>query len=121
MSIEIYLPKPHEGQIAAWTAAIEERFHAVCCGRRWGKTVMLVNIATSFATRKFAVPTTGQLIAGTGRDCNAGHYISTQRPACKMHEPYRRYARSGGADMGILPRRSHGVRHVWCAGNTGLL
>ncbi|EOX9337662.1 terminase, partial [Escherichia coli] len=54
MSIEIYLPKPHEGQIAAWTAAIEERFHAVCCGRRWGKTVMLVNIATSFATRKFA-------------------------------------------------------------------
>ncbi|MCK3404193.1 terminase, partial [Escherichia coli] len=64
MSIEIYLPKPHEGQIAAWTAAIEERFHAVCCGRRWGKTVMLVNIATSFATRKFAVPTTGQLIAG---------------------------------------------------------
>ncbi|EFI3608473.1 terminase, partial [Escherichia coli] len=47
MSIEIYLPKPHEGQIAAWTAAIEERFHAVCCGRRWGKTVMLVNIATS--------------------------------------------------------------------------
>ncbi len=22
MSIEIYLPKPHEGQIAAWTAAI---------------------------------------------------------------------------------------------------
>ncbi|EFH6060534.1 terminase, partial [Escherichia coli] len=64
MSIEIYLPKPHEGQIAAWTAAIEERFHAVCCGRRWGKTVMLVNIATSFATRKFAIPTTGQLIAG---------------------------------------------------------
>ncbi|WP_201471863.1 terminase [Escherichia coli] len=64
MSIEIYLPRPHEGQIAAWTAAIEERFHAVCCGRRWGKTVMLVNIATSFATRKFAVPVTGQLIAG---------------------------------------------------------
>ncbi|MBB8028643.1 hypothetical protein HEL23_023295 [Escherichia coli] len=66
MSIEIYLPKPHEGQIAAWTAAIEERFHAVCCGRRWGKTVMLVNIATSFATRKFAVPTTGQPRVGWG-------------------------------------------------------
>lgn len=55
------------------------------------------------------------------RDRDAGHYISTKRPACKMHEPNRRDARSGGANVGILPRRSHGVRHVWCAGNTGLL
>ncbi|MGK4477235.1 terminase large subunit domain-containing protein [Yersinia enterocolitica] len=64
MSIEIYLPKPHEGQIEAWNAATKERFHAVCCGRRWGKTVMLVNIATSYATRRFPVPVTGEMIAG---------------------------------------------------------
>nr|WP_308066490.1 ParB/Srx family N-terminal domain-containing protein [Escherichia coli] len=61
------------------------------------------------------------VLPGTGRDRDAGHYLSTQRPACKMHQPYRRNARSGGANVGILPRRSHGVRHVWCAGNTGLL
>lgn len=34
MSIEIYLPKPHEGQIAAWTAAIPQ-----ACANRYAETL----------------------------------------------------------------------------------
>ncbi|HEO9044220.1 TPA: terminase [Enterobacter kobei] len=64
MATEIFLPEPHSGQIAVWRNGAKHRFNAVCCGRRWGKTVMLVNIASSYATRHFRIPGTDKLIAG---------------------------------------------------------
>lgn len=64
MPIDIYLPKPHSGQLHVWKKGYDHRFNAVRCGRRWGKTVMLVNIATSYATRLFRVPGSDAYIAG---------------------------------------------------------
>ena len=43
MAIEIVLPELHSGQIAAFNQ--RSKLNAVRCGRRWGKTVMMVAIA----------------------------------------------------------------------------
>ena len=46
--IEIALPTLHTGQLSAWRK--RGRFNALRCGRRWGKTQMLISIAGSRAT-----------------------------------------------------------------------
>ncbi|MBJ9694121.1 hypothetical protein [Burkholderia cenocepacia] len=46
--IEINLPTLHSGQLAAWNK--RTRFNALRCGRRWGKTQMLISIAGTRAT-----------------------------------------------------------------------
>src|ERR1700731_3661726 len=37
-TIELSLPAPHPGQLAVIQQS--KRFNVVCCGRRWGKTVL---------------------------------------------------------------------------------
>src|SRR3954452_9464260 len=37
-TIELHLPQPHQAQLRVIQQA--KRFNAVCCGRRWGKTVL---------------------------------------------------------------------------------
>lgn len=41
-TIDIDLPPPHPGQIAAYEA--RSRYTALCCGRRWGKTQLAITI-----------------------------------------------------------------------------
>lgn len=47
--IEIALPSLHAGQLQAWND--KERFSALRCGRRWGKTQMAIAIAGTYATK----------------------------------------------------------------------
>ncbi len=61
---EIFLPELHSEQLRVWTAGSEHRYNAIRCGRRWGKTVMLVDIAISYVTNKFVIPGTKRSIAG---------------------------------------------------------
>jgi hypothetical protein len=37
-TIELHLPQPHPAQLQVIQQA--KRFNVVCCGRRWGKTVL---------------------------------------------------------------------------------
>src|SRR5678816_4678534 len=37
-TIELHLPTPHRAQVQVIQQA--KRFNVVCCGRRWGKTVL---------------------------------------------------------------------------------
>lgn len=62
--VEIFLPELHSEQLRVWTAGSEHRYNAIRCGRRWGKTVMLVDIAISYVTNKFVIPGTKRSIAG---------------------------------------------------------
>ncbi|KAB0559368.1 terminase large subunit domain-containing protein [Pantoea stewartii] len=64
MVAEIFLPELHSEQLRVWTAGSEHRYNAIRCGRRWGKTVMLVDIAISYVTNKFVIPGTKRSIAG---------------------------------------------------------
>lgn len=61
---EIFVPELHAGQLKVWTEGSEHQYNVVCCGRRWGKTVMLVAIAISYVTNKFKVPSAKKPIAG---------------------------------------------------------
>ena len=53
---EIFLPTLHAGQIKVWADSWDARLNAVRCGRRWGKTFMLVSAAVSYATSAFKRP-----------------------------------------------------------------
>ena len=53
---DIFLPTLHEGQLRVWSDSWDERLNAVRCGRRWGKTFMLVSAAVSYATSTFKRP-----------------------------------------------------------------
>lgn len=46
---DLFLPTFHTGQVAAWSA--RQRFYALRCGRRWGKTAMLETIACDAAAK----------------------------------------------------------------------
>jgi len=43
--VNIELPTPHDGQLAVFEG--RDRFNAVRCGRRWGKTQMLIMLASN--------------------------------------------------------------------------
>lgn len=47
MPIEITLPKPHENQVKILTE--KERFNVLDCGRRWGKSVLSINLISETA------------------------------------------------------------------------
>lgn len=47
--IEVKLPTLHEGQMAAWKG--RDRFNALRCGRRWGKTQALISIGGTYSIR----------------------------------------------------------------------
>ena len=53
---DIFLPTLHEGQLRVWSDSWDARLNAVRCGRRWGKTFMLVSAAVSYATSSFKRP-----------------------------------------------------------------
>ncbi|WP_455387428.1 hypothetical protein [Petrachloros mirabilis] len=50
MEITLKLQPPHQGQLDLWRG--RERFNAVRCGRRWGKTQFAVSLCAQSATNK---------------------------------------------------------------------
>ena len=48
---KVTLPTLHSGQVEIWQN--KSRFNVVCCGRRWGKTKMMVTIAADTALKGF--------------------------------------------------------------------
>lgn len=62
--MEIHLPQLHPGQRKVWDEGRAHRNNVVRCGRRWGKTALLVNVAVSYATKKFRIPNAKRIISG---------------------------------------------------------
>lgn len=52
----IFLPTLHEGQLKVWADSWDYQLNAIRCGRRWGKTFMLVSAAVSYCTAQFKRP-----------------------------------------------------------------
>lgn len=50
---QIFCRKLHAAQSAVWTEGSQHQYNVVRCGRRWGKTAILGNIAISYATSLF--------------------------------------------------------------------
>ncbi|WP_353613950.1 terminase large subunit domain-containing protein [Mangrovibacter phragmitis] len=64
MAKEIFIPELHAGQLRIWTEGSEFQYNVVRCGRRYGKTVMLVALACSYVTRLFPKPGTDRKEGG---------------------------------------------------------
>lgn len=50
---QIFCRKLHAAQSAVWIEGSQHQYNVVRCGRRWGKTAILGNIAISYATSLF--------------------------------------------------------------------
>jgi hypothetical protein len=61
---EIFIPELHEKQKEIWTEGSQHQYNVVRCGRRWGKTEILVIIAISYVTSLFKQTGTGVLEGG---------------------------------------------------------
>lgn len=61
---EIFIPELHEKQKEVWTVGSQHQYNVVRCGRRWGKTEILVIIAISYVTSLFKQTGTGILEGG---------------------------------------------------------
>ncbi|PHI31172.1 terminase large subunit domain-containing protein [Budvicia aquatica] len=64
MAIEIKAPRLHKRQRKIWKEGKKHRNNVVRCGRRWGKTIMLVTIAFSYAVTLFRDLLTGEKKGG---------------------------------------------------------
>ncbi|TGC25837.1 terminase family protein [Escherichia sp. E1130] len=64
MAKEIFIPKLHAGQFHIWREGRQHQYNVVRCGRRYGKTVMLVSLACSYVTHKFHKPGTDRKEGG---------------------------------------------------------
>ncbi|MFZ4221342.1 terminase [Enterobacter ludwigii] len=60
---DIYCRKLHPAQFRIWQEGRKHRYNVVRCGRRWGKTAILGNIAVSYATSYFQ-ETGGERVQG---------------------------------------------------------
>lgn len=61
---EIFCKKLHTAQSEVWTEGSQYQYNVVRCGRRWGKTAILGNIAISYATSLFKVTGEEELKGG---------------------------------------------------------
>lgn len=70
MISEITLNEPHEGQQLVLDQA--QRFNVLCCGRRWGKSALAVNLLSEPAIEGYPVgyfTPTYKLLDGTYKEC----------------------------------------------------
>lgn len=61
---EVFCKKLHVAQSRVWTEGSQYQYNVVRCGRRWGKTAILGNIAISYATSLFPETGSGRLVGG---------------------------------------------------------
>jgi len=60
--VVIELQQFHEGQQRILDDGYESRYNAVCCGRRFGKTAMLINLAISYSCASFVIPESDNVV-----------------------------------------------------------
>ena len=70
MQVEITLSAPHQGQQKVLSES--KRFNVLCCGRRWGKSALAVNLLAETALDGFPAgyfTPTYKLLDGTYNEC----------------------------------------------------
>lgn len=99
----VQLPKLHPEQDKI--ARDRHRFKVVCCGRRWGKTLLGGVLAFITAARRGRV----MWVAPTVKQANEGWayltWLARQTPGCRIHLAIQRISFSGG---GFIEMRTEG-------------
>ncbi|HED3095543.1 TPA: terminase [Citrobacter freundii] len=116
---EIFCKKLHTAQSRVWTEGSQHQYNVVRCGRRWGKTAILGNIAISYATSLFKV-TGGEKLQGGMVGIFTAEYKQQQEIFDYLEEALlpliKRKSRSGG----YIRLKNGGKIDFWVTNNNKL-
>jgi hypothetical protein len=116
---EIFCKKLHVAQSRVWTEGSQFQYNAVRCGRRWGKTAILGNIAISYATSLFK-ETGGDRLQGGMVGIFTAEYKQQQEIFDYLEEVLlpliKRKSRSGG----YIRLKNGGKIDFWVTNNNKL-
>lgn len=93
MQIEITLPQPHKAQLDILQQS--KRFNVLCCGRRWGKSVLATNLLSETALGGYPAgyfTPTYKLLEGTFREA----YKALEPVISRKHDNQRIELITGG-------------------------
>lgn len=116
---EVFCKKLHVAQSAVWTEGSQHQYNVVRCGRRWGKTAILGNIAISYATSLFK-ETGGERLQGGMVGIFTAEYKQQQEIFDYIEEALlpliKRKSRSGG----YIRLKNGGKIDFWVTNNNKL-
>lgn len=116
---EVFCKKLHVAQSRVWTEGSQFQYNAVRCGRRWGKTAILGNIAISYATSLFK-ETGGERLQGGMVGIFTAEYKQQQEIFDYLEEALlpliKRKSRSGG----YIRLKNGGKIDFWVTNNNKL-
>lgn len=116
---EVFCRKLHAAQSRVWTEGSEHQYNVVRCGRRWGKTAILGNIATSYATSSFK-ETGGERLQGGRVGIFTAEYRQQQEIFDYLEEALLPLIKSKSRSDGRIILKSRGRIDFWVTNNNPL-
>lgn len=116
---EIFCRKLHTAQSAIWTEGSQHQYNVVRCGRRWGKTAILGNIAVSYATAMFK-ETGGERLQGGMVGIFTAEYKQQQEIFDYLEEALYPLIKKKSRSDGRIRLKNGGKIDFWVTNNNPL-
>jgi len=116
---DIILPRLHPEQERIWAAGAEHAFNVVRCGRRWGKTKILGNIAISYATALFK-ETGSETLQGGRVGIFTAEYKQQQEIFSRLEKDLAPLIARKSRSDGVIALKNKGVIDFWVTNNNPL-
>lgn len=113
------LQKLHTAQSRVWTEGSQHQYNVVRCGRRWGKTAILGNIAISYATSLFK-ETGGERLQGGRVGIFTAEYRQQQEIFDYLEEALLPLIKSKSRSDGRIILKNKGRIDFWVTNNNPL-
>ncbi|WP_191938373.1 terminase [Pantoea agglomerans] len=116
---QIFCRKLHAAQSAVWTEGSQHQYNVVRCGRRWGKTAILGNIAISYATSLFR-ETGGEALQGGRVGIFTAEYKQQQEIFDYLEEALLPLIKMKSRSEGRIRLKNGGRIDFWVTNNNPL-
>lgn len=116
---EIFCRKLHLAQSRVWTEGSQYQYNVVRCGRRWGKTAILGNIAISYATSLFK-ETGGEKLQGGRVGIFTAEYKQQQEIFDYLEEALQPLIKMKSRSEGRIRLKNGGRIDFWVTNNNPL-
>ncbi|KAA5940528.1 terminase [Pantoea sp. Bo_2] len=116
---QIFCRKLHAAQSAVWTEGSQHQYNVVRCGRRWGKTAILGNIAISYATSLFK-ETGGEALQGGRVGIFTAEYKQQQEIFDYLEEALLPLIKMKSRSEGRIRLKNGGRIDFWVTNNNPL-
>ncbi|WP_418657836.1 terminase [Citrobacter werkmanii] len=119
MMAEVFCKKLHTAQSRVWTEGSSHQYNVVRCGRRWGKTAILGNIAISYVTSMFK-ETGGERLQGGRVGIFTAEYRQQQEIFDYLEEALLPLIKSKSRSDGRIILKNKGRIDFWVTNNNPL-